>query len=278
MPSLKEIRTKISSVKSTKRIMQAMKMIATVKYAKTQVMINSFRPYYDAYQKIIGTVSKMSTKSGEKFLKKREGDNDLLVLISSERGLCGSYNTSLFRKVEKEDTTYSAKLFVGKKGQDYFKENSLYGEEISFTEKNYKEVGKDISDKLLSSYLNDELSNIYIGYNHFVSAIVQEPKIAKVLPFENTGEGEELSADVLIEPDIESFVDIVFPQYFNLIVCSILLDAITSEHAARTAAMDNATKNADEIIKETTKLFNKTRQASITKELMDIVNGAEAVK
>ena len=104
MPSLKEIRNKISSVKSTKRIMQAMKMIATVKYAKTQVMISSYRPYYDAYKKIISTLSKMSTKNGEKYLKSRDGENDLLIIISSDRGLCGSYNCLLYTSPSPRDS------------------------------------------------------------------------------------------------------------------------------------------------------------------------------
>ena len=136
MPSLKEIRNKISSVKSTKRIMQAMKMIATVKYAKTQVMIGSYRPYYDAYKKIISTLSKMSTKNGEKYLKSRDEDNDLLIIISSDRGLCGSYNTSLFRKIDKDDKTFHGKIYIGKKGKDYFKDKGYLEEDISFTEKN----------------------------------------------------------------------------------------------------------------------------------------------
>ena len=150
-------------------------------------------------------------------------------------------------------------------------------EDISFTEKNFKEVASEISPKILEKFLNYEVSNVYIGYNKFISAITQEPNIIRVLPFD-TYESDSDANDVLIEPDVEDFIDIVFPQFFNLILSSIMLDAITSEHAARTAAMDNATRNADDIIKETTKLFNKTRQASITTELMDIVNGAEAVK
>ncbi len=132
-------------------------------------------------------------------------------------------------------------------------------------------------EKTTLRILNYEVSNVYIGYNKFISAITQEPNIIRVLPFD-TYESDSDANDVLIEPDVEDFIDIVFPQFFNLILSSIMLDAITSEHAARTAAMDNATRNADDIIKETTKLFNKTRQASITTELMDIVNGAEAVK
>ena len=278
MPSLKEIRNKISSVKSTKRIMQAMKMIATVKYAKTQVMISSFRPYFDAYSKIIKTVSKMSTKNSEKYLKPRESKNDLLILISSDRGLCGSYNSNLFRNIERDEKEFGAKLFIGKKGKDYFKDDNFIDRDISFTEKDFLEVSKEISPIILEKFLNQEVDNVYIGYNKFISAISQDPSIVRVLPFDLEDDDNDSVSDVLIEPDVESFVDIIFPQFFNLIFSSILLDAITSEHAARTAAMDNATRNADDIIKETTKLFNKTRQASITKELMDIVNGAEAVK
>ncbi|MEE2702067.1 MAG: ATP synthase F1 subunit gamma [Thermodesulfobacteriota bacterium] len=282
MPSLKEIRTKIASVKSTKRIMQAMKMIATVKYAKTQIMLNSFRPYFESYKSIVTVVSNSSKGSGNKFLDiGTEEKRCLLVIISSDRGLCGSYNSSLFRSIEKYEFPQQTieKLFIGKKGQDYFKENSFGNEIFSADEKNYKSVSASISDKILLPFLNGEIDQIYVAYNKFASAISQLPTITKILPMEfEYSEDIEQNPDILIEPDIDLFIETVFPKFLNLTLSSFLLEAITSEHAARTAAMDNATRNADDIIRDTTMLFNKTRQAYITKELMDIVNGAEAMK
>ena len=282
MPSLKEIRTKIASVKSTKRIMQAMKMIATVKYAKTQIMLNSFRPYFESYKSIVTVVSNSSKGSGNKFLDTgTEEKRCLLVVISSDRGLCGSYNSSLFRSIEKYEFPQQTieKLFIGKKGQDYFKENSFGNEIFSADEKNYKSVSASISDKILLPFLNGEIDQIYVAYNKFASAISQLPTITKILPMEfEHSEDIEQNPDILIEPDIDLFIETVFPKFLNLTLSSFLLEAITSEHAARTAAMDNATRNADDIIRDTTMLFNKTRQAYITKELMDIVNGAEAMK
>ena len=282
MPSLKEIRTKIASVKSTKRIMQAMKMIATVKYAKTQIMLNSFRPYFESYKSIVTVVSNSSKGSGNKFLDTgTEEKRCLLVVISSDRGLCGSYNSSLFRSIEKYEFPQQTieKLFIGKKGQDYFKENSFGNEIFSADEKNYKSISASISDKILLPFLNGEIDQIYVAYNKFASAISQLPTITKILPMEfEYPEDIEQNPDILIEPDIDLFIETVFPKFLNLTLSSFLLEAITSEHAARTAAMDNATRNADDIIRDTTMLFNKTRQAYITKELMDIVNGAEAMK
>ena len=282
MPSLKEIRTKIASVKSTKRIMQAMKMIATVKYAKTQIMLNSFRPYFESYKSIVTVVSNSSKGSGNKFLDTgTEEKRCLLVVISSDRGLCGSYNSSLFRSIEKYEFPQQTieKLFLGKKGQDYFKENSFGNEIFSADEKNYKSISASISDKILLPFLNGEIDQIYVAYNKFASAISQLPTITKILPMEfEYPEDIEQNPDILIEPDIDLFIETVFPKFLNLTLSSFLLEAITSEHAARTAAMDNATRNADDIIRDTTMLFNKTRQAYITKELMDIVNGAEAMK
>ena len=283
MPSLKEIRTKISSVKSTKRIMQAMKMIATVKYAKTQLMLNSFRPYFKSYKDIVKIVTGSIKDSPSRFLNINEdSNNDILVIVSSDRGLCGSYNTSLFRMIER----YSFKseniknLYVGKKGADYFKEIG-FGESItSLTEKNYKNIAEEITGQLLLPFLEEKIDNIYIAYNKFESAISQVPIISKVLPIqlEVDKSEDDKSGDILIEPGIESFVEEVLPKFFNLTISSILLESVTSEHAARTAAMDNATRNADDILRDTTILFNKTRQAYITTELMDIVNGAEAIK
>ena len=262
--------------------MQAMKMIATVKYAKTQIMLNSFRPYFESYKSIVTVVSNSSKGSGNKFLDiGTEEKRCLLVVISSDRGLCGSYNSSLFRSIEKYEFPQQTieKLFIGKKGQDYFKENSFGNEIFSADEKNYKSVSASISDKILLPFLNGEIDQIYVAYNKFASAISQLPTITKILPMEfEYPEDIEQNPDILIEPDIDLFIETVFPKFLNLTLSSFLLEAITSEHAARTAAMDNATRNADDIIRDTTMLFNKTRQAYITKELMDIVNGAEAMK
>ena len=283
MPSLKEIRTKISSVKSTKRIMQAMKMIATVKYAKTQLMLNSFRPYFKSYEDIVKIVTGSIKESPSRFLNPNENsDKDILIIVSSDRGLCGSYNTSLFRMIEKHNfkSENIKNLYVGKKGADYFKEVG-FGESISsLTEKNYKNIAEEITDQLLIPFLEEKIDNIYIAYNKFESAISQAPTISKVLPIqlEVDKSEDDKSGDILIEPGIESFVEEVLPKFFNLTISSVLLESVTSEHAARTAAMDNATRNADDILRDTTILFNKTRQAYITTELMDIVNGAEAIK
>ena len=283
MPSLKEIRTKISSVKSTKRIMQAMKMIATVKYAKTQLMLNSFRPYFKSYEDIVKIVTGSIKDSPSRFLNSNENsDKDILIIVSSDRGLCGSYNTSLFRMIEKHNfkSENIKNLYVGKKGADYFKEIG-FGESISsLTEKNYKNIAEEITDQLLIPFLEEKIDNIYIAYNKFESAISQAPTISKVLPIqlEVDKSEDDKSGDILIEPGIESFVEEVLPKFFNLTISSVLLESVTSEHAARTAAMDNATRNADDILRDTTILFNKTRQAYITTELMDIVNGAEAIK
>ena len=283
MPSLKEIRTKISSVKSTKRIMQAMKMIATVKYAKTQLMLNSFRPYFKPYEDIVKIVTGSIKDSPSRFLNPNENsDKDILIIVSSDRGLCGSYNTSLFRMIEKHNfkSENIKNLYVGKKGADYFKEIG-FGESISsLSEKNYKNIAEEITDQLLIPFLEEKIDNIYIAYNKFESAISQAPTISKVLPIqlEVDKSEDDKSGDILIEPGIESFVEEVLPKFFNLTISSVLLESVTSEHAARTAAMDNATRNADDILRDTTILFNKTRQAYITTELMDIVNGAEAIK
>ena len=157
----------------------------------------------------------------------------------------------------------------------------MYKRQItSLTEKNYKIISEQVSTQLLAPFMNQEIDNIYIAYNKFESAISQVPTISKILPIQLDDKEmkEDNPGDILIEPGIESFVEEVLPKFFNLTISSILLESVTSEHAARTAAMDNATRNADDILRDTTILFNKTRQAYITTELMDIVNGAEAIK
>lgn len=263
--------------------MQAMKMIATVKYAKTQIMLNSFRPYYKSYKDIVSIVTSSLKDSPSRFLSSdNTSTKDLLIIVSSDRGLCGSYNTSLFRMIERYDFKSEKidNLYVGKKGSDYFKTEGFGDSITSLTEKNYKNIAEEVSSQLLVPFLDKKVDNIYIAYNKFESAISQVPTISKILPIqlEEQDSVEDNGGDILIEPGIESFVEEVLPKFFNLTISSILLESVTSEHAARTAAMDNATRNADDILRDTTILFNKTRQAYITTELMDIVNGAEAIK
>ena len=232
---------------------------------------------------IVKTVTGSIKDSPSRLLNPNENsDKDILIIVSSDRGLCGSYNTSLFRMIEKHNfkSENIKNLYVGKKGADYFKEIG-YGESISsLTEKNYKKSAEELTDQLLIPFLEEKIDNIYIAYNKFESAISQAPTISKVLPIqlEVDKSEDDKSGDILIEPGIESFVEEVLPKFFNLTISSVLLESVTSEHAARTAAMDNATRNADDILRDTTILFNKTRQAYITTELMDIVNGAEAIK
>mgnify|MGYP000740019787 CR=1 FL=1 len=171
MPSLKDIRTKIASVKSTKRIMQAMKMIATVKYAKTQVMLNSFRSYFMSYKEIISFVSKSTKDSPSRFFNDLEGNKkSLLVIISSDRGLCGSYNSNLFRLIDRYEFSEKIieKFFIGKKGQDYFKENSFGDQTFSLDEKNYKILSKNISNPSCCLTLDSDRVYFFISFKNLL--------------------------------------------------------------------------------------------------------------
>ena len=186
----------------------------------------------------------------------------------------------MFRSIEKYEFPQQTieKLFIGKKGQDYFKENSFGNEIFSADEKNYKSVSASISDKILLPFLNGEIDQIYVAYNKFASAISQLPTITKILPIEfDDSEDVEHNPDILVEPNIDLFVETVFPKFFNLTLSSFLLEAITSEHAARTAAMDNATRNAGDLVDRLTINYNRSRQAAITKELIEIISGAESL-
>lgn len=288
MPSLKQITTKIKSVRGTRRIMSAMKLIAAVKLQRSQSILSSYRPYSDAYKDVVFNVASKLEPEDHKLLRRSEEKNKLhMVFLTSDRGLCGSFNTALIRNVENyikdELSDYSEiKLsFVGKRGKDHFSSSDHEsGKYFSgANEKNFPDIAKEIATSLTNEFKEEETDEIILAYNYFHSALNQEMTFEKVLPLEfESNEETEGSSDYIFEPEKKELVDTILPKYIQIRIERAINESMTSEHAARMTAMENATSNADEVIRKLTLLFNKTRQAMITTELMDIVNGTEAQK
>ena len=288
MASLQQIKTKISSVKGTSRIMSAMKLISAVKLKRAQDLLMAYRPFSDAYQETTMNVAKKCDQEAHPLLRKMEEPKKLhLVFITSDRGLCGSFNSSLIRKLETyivtdtksyDEVTFS---FLGRRGQEHFGKEGykVANSYIGITDRNYTEISEKISEQLTKEFIKGDSDEVILVYNYFKSALTQEITYEKVLPIEadTESEEEENQIDYLYEPTKKGILSDLLPKYIQVRVQRAIQESMTSEHASRMTAMENATSNANDVIKNLTLQYNKTRQAMITTELMDIVNGTEAL-
>lgn len=289
MATLKDILRQISAVKKTKQITRAMNMVAAAKLRGSQGKMESFEPYASKFAEVLGKLaSGMETDIHPLLVKKEKVSRIELLHFSGDRGLCGSFNTNLISKAEKwikEQQTHNLECSlttVGKKGRDYFKKRNdkltasyvdVYSNvDISFINR--------ITKGFINRFLADEIDELYMMYSRFISMAKQEPTLVKLLPIEppKGDEGISGTADYLCEPYPEELLIDLLPKHISVQILNAFLQNETSEHAARMAAMDNASKNCSELIENLTLVYNKARQAAITAELMDIVGGAEALK
>lgn len=290
MPSLKDVELKIIGVKKTKQITKAMNMVASAKLRSAQDRIERFRPYADKFYEMLGDLAGRADGDSHPLLEVREEiKTSAIVLVTSDRGLCGSFNTNLIKKAsriaaEKRAEGKEVKLYcVGKKGRDFFKKEDFEivmqkGDAMGtfdFTLAN--EVGMDV----IGSYLAGDLDEVTLVFGEFVSVAKQEALSLQLLPMaSDAAEGSEpeaSGAEYIYEPDVEGLLAELLPRFIKVQMYRGMLSTSASEHAARMAAMDNATKACDDMVEDLTLLYNKTRQAAITGDLMDIVGGAEAL-
>ncbi len=283
MPSLKQVKKRIASVKNTQQITKAMYMVSAAKLRRAEDNIHQALPYSEKVKKVIASMYYRIKDEEHPLLKRREPiKNVLIVAISSDRGLCGSFNANILRNLTrfmKENNFNFKAIGIGRKVAEFFKKHDVeivknYEGVLNLTYQEMAEAG-DIACKLFEKA---EIDAIYLCYNHFVSAISQQLKIDKILPRDFSDYEEEYVVEYEYEPSKEALLNAIIPKYVANEFYTALLDSIASEHAARMTAMDNATKNASEMIDKLTLLFNKVRQASITKELMEIVGGKEALE
>jgi F-type H+-transporting ATPase subunit gamma len=287
MASLRDIQNKIVGVKKTKQITKAMNMVASAKLRGAQTRIERFRPYADKFHDILTDLGSRADASVHPLLETREEINTVgIVLVTSDKGLCGSFNQSLCTMADKMAKAKAAEgktvklICIGKKGRDFFRKSSFeimteYPEHMtSFDFQLASEVGNTVID----GYLSGELDEVHIVYGSFVNIAKQEASSSQVLPAEPAEQAEEASSsEYIFEPSVEGLLAELLPRYVKVQLYRGLLDTSASEHAARMVAMDNATKNCDEMADSLTLVYNKARQASITTQLMDIVSGAEAL-
>lgn len=294
MASLRDIRKRVRSVKSSQKITKAMKLVAASKLKRAQAAITQARPYADELAAVLSRVALQGTGEGNDtealhpMLALRPPSRVLLVVITSDRGLCGAFNSSLLRRAERfisennERFAYIEVATVGRKARDYFSKRKLaptYDYPGAISPLNYSGA-KRIADDIQSRYRVQQLDAVFLLYNEFVSAITQRVRIHDVLPV--TPQVRPPAADVLppdyvYEPSRADILARLVPRYVTTLIWRSLLESAASEHGARMTAMDSATRNARELTEKLTLQYNRARQATITRELMDIVGGAEAL-
>ncbi|WP_419785730.1 F0F1 ATP synthase subunit gamma [Pseudodesulfovibrio sp.] len=294
MASLKDVMNQITGVKKTKQITKAMNMVASAKLRNAQERIERFRPYADKFYEMLGDLAAGADESVHPLLEVRDEVKTVGIMVAtSDRGLCGAFNINIINKAKKLAQAKAAegktvKLWcIGKKARDAFRklDFEIVRAEADAMSKFDFTLAASVGNELIAGYVSGELDEVHIAYGEFQSMARQPAVELQVLPMAaHEAEGEQAeepvggSGDYLYEPSVEGLLAELLPRFIKVQVYRGLLDTACSEHAARMAAMDNATKACDELTNTLTLLYNKTRQTAITGDLMDIVGGVEALK
>ncbi|SHO46154.1 ATP synthase F1 subunit gamma [Desulfopila aestuarii] len=289
MPSLKEVKTKISGVKKTSQITKAMNMVAAAKLRGAQEKMEAFRPYTSKFNEAMSNLSAGANPDQFPLMETREVKNVELVVVTSDRGLCGSFNANIIKQAlrmmeayEKEGKTVNF-VCVGKKAHQALRKTGKVRKSYTaimahFQMFNAREIASDVADQ----FLKGACDKVEVLYSEFKSVASQRPVAKQMLPvqpIETEGEtANKQSGDYIYEPSEEEIMDVLQPLYLNVVVYAAMLEVGAGEHAARMTAMDNATNACKDIVSNLTVVYNKARQAAVTNELMDIVGGAEALK
>jgi F-type H+-transporting ATPase subunit gamma len=286
MASLRDLRKRIQTVKSTRQITKAMKMVSASKLKRSQDALLSLRPY--AY-KLVGLINALKDRIDDfqhPLMSVREIKKIRLIVISSDRGLCGSYNSNIIKKAEsyiKEAGLNQDNCiidFVGKKAYEYFKKRySNIGDNYRIDENPTYKTLSYVGDRVIDSYIQGDFDSLVIIYNEFKSAMSQKITVERLFPI-MTPEYQDTSIvdNFKYEPNKDEVLEGLLPKYVKVEVLRILLESFASEHGARMTAMESATKNSDEMMKKLSLIYNRQRQAVITTELMEIVSGKEALE
>jgi F-type H+-transporting ATPase subunit gamma len=289
MASLRDIRRKISSVKKTQQITRAMQMVSAAKLQRAQDQLIRSRPYSSKLAEVIGDLALRADPQRHPLLQRREGPKTLIVVVTTDRGLCGAFNSNALRTatsfIGQHPEWNSSWVVVGRKGRDFFRRRpqfqvksqyvDVFGRQVSFG------VAQDIARELIEAYTapNNAVDRVVLAGNTFVSALRQQPVTYTMLPIPlPPSDPDAVIFDYLYEPSVDGILRELLPRYVEVLVYRALLETAAAEHAARMTAMAAATTNAGELIRQLSLFYNKTRQAAITKEILEVVSGAEALK
>ena len=296
MATLREIRRRVTSVTSTQKITKAMKMVSAAKLRRAQEALVSARPYARKMNELLKHLVTKVDPSIHPLLREREVHRVLLVVVSGDRGMCGAFNGNIIKAAVDHVNTYYSNLLkepngvrivtVGKKATDFFSKRNynLYAKHVGLFGNLHIGHARTIIQQLTDDYLKGEIDKVEVIYNEFKSVIQQRVVFEQILPIppEQIHKTNDIHAlaqvDYIYEPSSTDIIDLLLPKHLNFLMWHVLLESSTAEEGARMTAMNNATENAKELIRDLTLSYNKARQASITKELLEIVSGAEALK
>jgi F-type H+-transporting ATPase subunit gamma len=288
MATLQDIRRRIRSVQSTQKITRAMKLVAAAKLRRAQERILEARPYAFRMAELVGALVRGLGEDKHPLLVRREGPRKLYVVITADKGLCGAFNSNVVRRATEllraSGEGEAALLAVGRKARDFFRRRPwpIRAERIGLLDRLGFADARQLARELVEAYLGDEVDEVWLVFNEFRSVAVQRVVAARLLPIEPPAgaepAGEGPAVDYLYEPDAETILAALLPRHVEVQLYRALLESAAGEHGARMSAMEAATKNAQEMIGILTIQYNKARQERITKELLDIVGGAEALR
>ncbi len=292
MASLRDLRRRIKSIKSTQQITKAMKAVSAAKMRKAQDAVLFARPYAKRLRGVLGRVGSVCSDFKHPLLAVREPKKIAYVIITADRGLCGGFNSNVIRRavqeIKKEAAAEVGLITIGRKSRDFFlrhkydivKQYVGLGEDIKYG------TVKDIASFIIENYSSEEYDAVYLIYSQFVNVLIQKPVVVKLLPAEPPEEegeakkedGEAKRINYIFEPSADAVLAELLPKYIENAVFQGLLESKAGEHSARMTAMENATRNAGEIIDKLTLSLNRARQAQITREISEIVGGAAALE
>jgi F-type H+-transporting ATPase subunit gamma len=286
--SLKDIKRKVSGVKKTKQITRAMNMVAASKFKSAQMKMENFRPYAGKFMDVLNSLALRVETMSHPLLAVRDPRRLRVICMTSDRGLCGGFNTNLIKATERfmkekvKDGKEVALINVGRKGRDYFrKKANVLAQKVDVLSKFDMTLAVSIADEVIVPFVKEEYDELYLIYNQFRNVSVQKPTVVRLFPLPSIGQDADVDPDRFLdyayEPSEEALLQKLLPMYVHVLVYRALLETSAGENGARMAAMDNATSNCQELISSLTLKMNKARQAAITAELMDIVGGTEAL-
>ncbi|HNY50251.1 MAG TPA: ATP synthase F1 subunit gamma [Smithella sp.] len=288
MPSLKDIKRKVGAVQKTKQITRAMNMVAASKFKAAQLKMDNFRPYAGKFMDVLNSFALRVDSMSHPLLAVRDPRRIRVICMTSDRGLCGGFNTNLIKVTERfikdkiADGKDVALITVGRKSRDYFrKKANIIAQKADVLSKFDMTLAISIADEVIPPFIKEEYDELYLIYNQFVNVSVQKPTVVRLFPLPSIGQETDVDTDSMLEytyePSEEVLMQRLLPMYVHVLVYRALLETSAGENGARMAAMDNATSNCQELISSLTLKMNKARQAAITAELMDIVGGTEAL-
>lgn len=287
MATLRDIRRRIRSVQSTQKITRAMKLVAAAKLRRAQERIMAARPYAGKMAELLGNLVSGTDGAAHPLLEQREGPRRQIVIVTADRGLAGAFNSNILRRavefIRESNATELTLVVVGRKARDFFRRRpyTVKRDMLGFWDRLAYGHAAELADYFMQQYLDGEVDEVHLLYNEFRSVALQRPVRQLLLPIPRTAEGggeAEAPVDYIYEPGPEAILSDLLPRHVRMQVYRALMESLAGEYGARMTAMEAATKNAKDMIDILTIQYNKARQEKITKELLDIVGGAEALK